>query len=858
MAKKSKLVLVDTMAIIHRAYHAYPGLTTSDGTLINAVYGFGIMFFQILKNLKPDYVVFASDLKEKTFRNEKYVDYKANRSPADEGLVTQFELVYEFIHSTGFPLFTQEGFEADDILGSLARKYSKDYDVCIVTGDKDLLQLLDENICVTLPGKTFSDMRIYTPKEFIERFGFEPEKYIDFKALVGDTSDNIKGAKGIGEKTATDLIKSYSSIDGIFKNIDQIKERYQKILNEYKNTLYNNLEIVEIHKKLDFDVDVKKADVKNLDANETIKFLKKYEFNSLIGQFKKLELGAKDEVEEIVEDKKLVEFKEVDKDLKFVLPYENKFILFNENYEYKLSTDIPDNAVVYSAKTIYRAVGTSTNSDDLFSENASNGQSWEDLKIKDDLELMAYCYDPAVGGKEVEQLFKLLFHKDVDSVYEVNNKKIDKEILPKVLAFIDSHKKVTEGLTGKQKELYEQIELPLTPILFKMESLGIKVNPKYLKDLEGTFNKKIEELKSKLFECVGHEFNPNSTKELAHILYEELKLPTQKKNKTGFSTDERSIGKLLGVHPIIELILEYREFTKLQSTYVIGLQKLIENERIHTEFRQTVVATGRLSSINPNLQNIPIRSETGMLIRKAFVADKGKVLLSMDYSQIELRLMAHISGDKEFIKAFKDGKDIHTNTASLMFNVPEDKVSQEQRRVAKMINFGIIYGISDFGLSDRLGGEIDVKQAKEFIKKYFERYPKVKEYFDKIKVQIEEDGYVETIFGRRRYFNVSAGNYMVKQAMFREAINMPIQGADADIVKLAMIKVQDLIDKKYGDKVKVLLQIHDELLFEIEDDEKFIKNFVSEAEDIMENVVKLEVPLIVNSKTGKNWGDMER
>ena len=863
---KKKLVLIDSMALIHRAYHAYPALTTSDGTLINAVYGFGIMFLQILKNLNPDLVVFTTDLSEETFRKKLNSEYKANRKTMDEGLSKQIQLVYDFIESTGLPLLKKAGFEADDIIGSVAKSHEKEFFIEIVTGDKDILQLLNENISVVLPGKSFSDMKIYTPKEFITRFGFEPIDYIQYKALVGDQSDNIKGAKGIGEKSATEFIQKYHSIKGIFDHIDKIKERYQKILIEYKEVILDNLELVEIHKTLDFDIDSEKSQITNLDLDSLVKFLDKYEFHSLINNLKKLHLKA-GEIE-ISLDRKEYSLKKVEasktkkfnnfiflsgSDPLFQTSSMQKFLYFNDDGEFFESYDLPKKGMGFDIKNVIKLKIKNSGQDSLFQVEDSVKE--EDLE---DLQILSYCFNPSFKTESISALFKSIYHREVGELFEisVNNKKDENPEYQLIAAFLESKKYILNEIAEKQKDLYEKIDMPLVAILADMEHRGMKVDEKYLKHLETEFNKKILELKQKIYDSVGHEFNPNSTKELSHVLFEELNLPKVKKIKTGFSTNERTISKLIGVHPIIELILEYREYAKLQSTYVIGLQKLIHNSRICTDLRQTVVVTGRLSSINPNLQNIPTRSETGEKIRRAFTTDEDATLLSLDYSQIDLRVMAHISGDKGLIEAFTSDKDIHTNTASLMFNIPEKDVTTDQRRVAKMINFGIIYGISGFGLSDRLEG-VDPKTATEFIKKYFERYPDVQKYFDNTKIFVEKNGYVETMFGRKRFFNLDAGNYMVKQGMYREAVNMPIQGLTADIMKLAMIAVQKLIVEKYEGKVVMLLQIHDELLFEIKDDKGLIEKFSREAIKTMEDVVELKVPLQVHAKVGKNWGEMD-
>jgi len=865
---KPKLILVDSMALIHRAFHAYPELSTSDGVLVNSVYGFGIMFMQILKMLKPDYLIFTSDLSEETFRKAKNSEYKANRAKMPDELRNQISIVMDFIEATGLPLYTKGGFEADDIIGSIATKYYKEFDVQIVTGDKDLLQLLNDHINVVLPGKTFSDMRKYSPKEFVERFGFEPEDYIYYKALVGDASDNIKGAKGIGEKSATDFIKKYHTLGGIYENIDEIKERYKKILEEYRSKVFENIELVTIRTDLVFNINKEKADLKNLTTTQLVEFLHKYEFNSLLNQLKKIVLPA--DVEEVILEKSPYKLHKLESDNTKDFPYftyfidqttgqfftDEKFIYFNDKGEFIESSKTPVKGVGFDVKKFLKLQVKESKNSDLFS--SLNPDSKDNKFDLDDLQILAYCYNPGYKMDTVQNLYKSIFRHDITEHLDIHvgTKIVTDAKYYDVVAFIESYKKIKGEIEKKQIDLYKNVDLPIVPILAEMESKGIRVNSKYLKQLQTSFTKKIDEIKKKIFDSVGHEFNPNSTKELAHVLFEELNLPKVKKIKTGFSTNERTISKLLGVHPIIQLILDYREYAKLQSTYVIGLQKIIQEDRIYTDFRQTVVATGRLSSINPNLQNIPTRSEVGEKIRKAFIADEGFTLLSLDYSQIDLRAMAHISGDEALIEAFKKGRDIHTLTASLMFEIPEKEVSTDQRRIAKMINFGIIYGISGFGLSDRLEG-VDPKKATEFIKKYFERYPKVKEYFDTTKEEVEKNGYVETMFGRKRFFNLEVGNYMVKQGLFREAINMPIQGLSADIMKLAMIAVQNLINEKYDGKVSILLQIHDELLLEIKDDKALITKFIKEASHEMDHVVDLKVPLEVNSKVGEDWGEMK-
>lgn len=727
----SRLVLIDAHSIIHRAYHAVPPLTTTKGELVNAVYGFASTLLKVFAELRPDYVAVAIDLPGPTFRHEKYKEYKATRKETDEALSSQFEKTNQILDAFNIPYYGIEGFEADDLLGTLSEKAvsenKKVDEVIIVTGDKDALQLVDAKIKVYMPARTLADTVIYDEKRFQDRFGFEPEQLIDFKALAGDSSDNVPGVRGVGEVTATKLVQEFSSIENIYKNLDKIPEKIRGKLEDGKDDAIMSKQLVTILKNIPIELDLEKCRLKDFDQEKLVDLFEKFEFKSLISRLQQ---------------------------------------------DFGLRLD----GVEPSADT--------------------------------------------VGGK-----------------------------VPPPETSKNGEEKSTKTTVST-----DDLDEKLKPVLDKMSATGVLVDGNVLTGLGKQFSKRLGLLEKQIYKSAGHEFNLNSPKQLSHVLYSELHLPVVKKTKTGLSTDEGTLTFLKGAHPMIPFLLEYRELFKLKSTYIDALPKYIDKKsRIHSEFRLDVAATGRLSSQNPNLQNIPIRGEWGAAVRSAFVAPKAQVLLSADYSQIELRIMAHISGDLALKKAFEEGLDIHDATAAQIFDKPISEVKVEDRRMAKILNFGLMFGLSAHGLSVQLG--IEYAHAAKLLADYFARFPKVADYMEETINEAKEKGYVETLGGKRRYIpELSSANAHIRAAGERMAISTPIQGSEADIIKQAMIDIdQAIVDKRLA--TKLILQVHDELLFEIPESE--LKTVTPIIKDKMENAYELSVPIVVDLKIGKNWGEME-
>lgn len=806
--KKNLLLIFDTHALLHRAYHAFPPLTNSTGVPLNAAFGFSMMLLKSIQQFDPQYVICASDAHGPTFRKIKVESYKANRTQVPDELISQMAVMKEITSALGIPLIEKVGFEADDIVGTIVKKLAKtNINVRVITGDKDLLQLINPNTKIVLPGKSFSDIKVYSEIEFEERFGFSHEYYIDYKAIVGDTSDNIIGIKGIGEKTATDLVKKYGTIEEIIKNLDQEKPRVKTLFLESTQKIEENRFLATIDQYVDIDFVLENCMLNNFDREKAVKLFEFLEFKSLLKMIPKssqtpsLEMFDEIAIESQNNcDQNLVAICQNKHDIMFYEPTTQKTYIFTGNLESILNSSSIQK-LVFNIKSLRT----------------------DFLTPYDDVILMQYSLDSRIK----------LNITNPKKVYEIFN---------------NLEPLIKENVSASR--IYYRLEKPLVHILYEMEKTGIKVDKNALEKLSVTYQQLIEETKKKIFESVGHEFNPASTKELGYTLFEELKLPVGRKNKTGFSTDDKVLEKLVGIHPIVEYIRTYRETTKMKSTFIEGMLKSIGSDgRIHTDYNQYSVSTGRLSSSNPNLQNIPIKSSND--VRKIFVANPGYKLISFDYSQIELRIMAHLANDPNMIAAFVNGEDIHAKTAALLFTKDIKDVSKSDRSFAKTINFGILYGMGEFGLAMR--SNMDIKDARKFIADYWDKFPTVKKYLDSIIESTKRLGYAQTLFGRKRYFDFEHAPHMVRQGMIREAINMPIQGTAADIMKLAMIKVWTNLSNF---DVKLLLQIHDELVFEIKDDEN-IERFKEYVKENMTNVMKLSVPLEVGIGIGNNLAEVK-
>lgn len=839
-----KVVLVDGNNLMFRSYFAtlYSGSTLRNkkGFPTNAIYGFVNMINKIISEEKPMYMAVAFDI-GKTFRHEKYDYYKGKRDNTPDELKEQFPIAKQILTAMNIKYFELQGYEADDIIGTFSKKCEQDDDfkALIVSSDKDLLQLITDQTEVKLL-KTKDYIRM-DYKAFYDTYGIEPIKMIDLKALMGDASDNIPGVKGIGEKTALKLLTTYGSLSSIYEHIDEIKGSVKDKLIQDKDNAYMSYDIATIYKDVPLNVELEELAYIPKDKNELYKIYNELEFYSLIKESNNKEENSNNTENINYINKSKQEINDDIISLYIDLDnnnYHNANILGFAIYNNSISSYIPytkDTDLSFLNKKIY---------------TYDYKRLYVSLK-KNNLTIPTCLFDTMIGAYLVNYNIK----DDISYLakqmgYEIDNSSKENSEIDKAKFVYDTYNTLMDMM---QKEnvmtLYNDIEFPLVTVLAKMEMNGIKVEKEVLFEMKDEILKRIEEVSQIIYNMAGVEFNISSPKQLGDILFEKLGLPHAKKNKTGYSTDISVLEKLRD-YPIVEYIIEYRTLYKLYTTYIEGILNSISSDgKIHTIYTQTVARTGRLSSIEPNLQNIPIRYELGRLIRKAFVPLDNSILMSCDYSQIELRVFAHLSKVPELVMAFVNDMDIHTKTAMDIFHVKEEEVTKDMRRKAKAVNFGILYGISSYGLSEDLN--IKPKEAKEFINKYFETYPGVKEYMDKEIEEAKKNGYVKTIMNRKRIIEeLHSSNHVVRSMGERMALNTPIQGSSADILKMAMIK----IDKYFEDnniKSTMLLQVHDELIFNvIKEEEEEVRKIVS---NIMENIIKLDVPLKVSIEEGNNW-----
>lgn len=853
-----KIVLVDGNNLLFRSYYAtaYTGniMRNKEGFPTNGVYGFVNMINKIISDEKPEYMMVAFDI-GKTFRHEKYERYKDGRRETPDDLKVQFPVAKKILTAMGIKYLECAGYEADDIIGTISMWCEKDpeYEALIVSSDKDLLQLIsDETVVKLLKTKDYIWM---DKKTFNDTYGFDPIHMIDLKALMGDASDNIPGVKGIGEKGAIKLVSEYKTIDNIYENIDKIKGATQIKLIDGKEDAYYSKDLVTIYREVPLDITFDDLLYKGENADELIDIYNDLGFYSLLRKINTSDIKKEKSREEkfkIISDINDVKISEdtsiyldttignyhdaeilgialYNSTLSYYIPYD----IFKNNTnildtDYNLSTyDYKKLIVVFNK---YGIKVPNINFDTMISAYLLN------YDTKDDICYLANklnIYIPSYDKKEV-----------------VTTEEAARRAILKARFIYNTKDKLYEDMKREDNiYLFESIEMPLAKVLAKMETTGIRVDKKVLEEMGTEIKIKLEILTRDIYNYAGEEFNINSPKQLGEILFDKLKLPGAKKNKNGYATDIDVLKKLTE-YPIINKILEYRALAKLYSTYIDGIINTIrEDGKIHTIYTQTLTRTGRLSSIEPNLQNIPMRSEYGRLIRKAFIPENNSVILSSDYSQIELRVFAHLSGVNDLINAFKEGVDIHTKTAMDIFKVPMEGVTKNMRRQAKAVNFGILYGISSYGLAEDIG--IPVKEAKEFINKYFETYPGVKDYMDKEIDEAKKNGYVKTIMNRKRVIEeLKSSNYMVRSMGERMALNTPVQGSASDILKKAMVEINNIFEKK-NIKSKMLLQVHDELIFNVYNDE------IDKVKDIVYNtmtkVFELKVPLDVDIELGNNW-----
>ena len=842
-----KLLVLDGNSILNRAYYGIKLLTTKDGRYTNAVYGYMNIFLKLLADVRPDAVACAFDVHGKTFRHNMYDGYKANRKGMPEELAPQLPEVQELLKELGYNVVTCPGYEADDILGTLAAACDRNGDQCyIATGDRDSLQLISDNTTVLLATSHFGrgETISWTKEYFRENYGIEPSQFVDVKALMGDTSDNIPGVAGVGEKTALPLIQNFKDIDGVYANIDDpsIKKGVREKLIKDKDSAYLSRTLAEISREAPISTDIHDYERKHCDQDAVVKRLMSLEMPSIL---KKLDLDAHEQValEEVPAEKEIRKTEAVPfakgsfTGGSIVLDCTDKgCIAVTEDSCFTLTED--DLAVVLEDGSTEKKCRTAK---PFWRFAAEKGITARNIVF--DLEVAAYLINPASPDYTVE---RLSFEYGITPGFECEEYK-------GAGALFKLCEAVEKDLASKEMmPLLNDIELPLTRVLAYMEHEGFYVRTDEIREFGEMLEGKIAYEQKEIYLLAGRSFNINSPKQLGQVLFEEMDLPYGKKTKTGWSTDAKTLENLKSVHPIIEHILDYRTYAKLESTYVEGLIKAAdEHGRIHTDFKQTEARTGRISSTNPNLQNIPVRTELGSEMRKFFTAGDGKILLDADYSQIELRVLASMSGDERMISAFNENRDIHTETACSIFRVPEEEVDGLLRRRAKAVNFGIVYGIGAYSLSQNTG--VSMQEASQYIKDYFSTYSGVHAFLEKAVSDAEATGYVTTLFGRRRNIpELRNSNKQVQALGKRLAMNTPIQGTAADIIKLAMIRVSDRLASEKLD-AKLILQVHDELI--IESSLECADEAARVLKEEMENVITMKVPLLVEVGRGKTWYD---
>jgi len=886
---KEKLYLIDGNAYIHRAFHALPPLTTSSGQMVNAVYGFTRMVLKILWEQKPDYIAVCFDFPAPTFRHKEFAEYKATRKETPDELRQQIPLAYKVVKAFNIPVFEKEGYEADDVIGTLSKKASKEgIETVIVTGDKDALQLVDNSVKVLNEPKN----TLYTEPIIKEKMEVSPGQIIDLMALVGDASDNVPGVKGVGPKTATELIREFGSLENLYQNLSKVKGKLREKLENGRENAFLSKRLVTLEKDVPIEVDIQDCHVGEFDREELLRVFRELEFKTLIE-----ELIPREEKHEV--------------DYKGVFNREEFEALAGELgkaplISLDLETTAPDPmraaivGISFALKPYAAFYIPLAHSYLGAPQQLEKKYVLEKLKpILENAEIKKYGqnikYDLIVLSREGINLQGIYFDSMIAS-YVLNPSKMNHNLNDIALEYLNYKMTHLSELLGKGKKavtmdrvevervipyaccdadivlrlaqimerelrdkglanLFYEVEMPLLEVLAEMEMNGVIIDKDYLSGLSQDFSGRLREVENEIYKFAGQEFNINSPRQLSFILFEKLKLPVVSRTKTGPSTSEEVLVQIAEKHKLPHLIIEYRELQKLKSTYIDALPEMVNPEtgRLHTSFNQTVTATGRLSSSEPNLQNIPIRTEEGRKIRRAFIPDRGCVFVSADYSQIDLRVLAHISGDKSLKDAFFHNEDIHRRTASEIFGVSQDEVTPELRRIAKTVNFGLSYGMSPYGLSKDLG--VSQSEAEKYINSYFKKYKGVKEYIKNIVVQARKQGFVTTLLNRRRYLpEINSKNAAIRGFAERTAINTPIQGTSADIIKVAMIRISDRIKAK-GLTAKMSLQIHDELLFEVP--EKEVDELSRLAKEEMEGAVSLDVPVVVDMTVGRNWRDLK-
>lgn len=872
--ERKRLVIIDGKSVFYRGYYAMPNLSTKDGIPTGGVFGFASMALEVMRKLKPDYVCVAWDKQKTNIRKrvELYPEYKAGRKPAPPDFYDQIPLLHDLLEAFGWPLYELDDYEADDIMGTLAlQAKEKGIDTALVTSDLDLLQVINGNVHVYALKKGLSNIDLFHPESFRDKYGIEVDQFLDLKAIKGDSSDNIPGVPGIGEKGAVELLKEYKTLDEVYDNLDLIKDSLRKKLEAGKDSAYLSKKLAAIWTDAPIKLDLKNLDISNCDPRAVKDKLESLQFKSLVRQLPEvMKIAESEEKQEIknhglnipkikvVTDSQylksfigndklyiLAKFNDIDHD-----QIDKLYLLNEKNDEIcTISSEILNqkniqevlankNYVSADIKKLLKGLwlaGVDTKNSTIF-----------------DTQIAGFLLNPLIRSQTTAELAREYLDLEIEATDLEDEERLILEltVIGKLYKYLD--KEFTKAENKKLTEVFQQVEVPIIPVLARMENAGIKLDVQYMDVLSVEIDDKISDLTQEIYGFADKEFNISSPSQLANILFDDLGLSTDgiKKGKTGYSTAAKELDKLRGQHPIIDLISQYREVTKLKNTYVDTLPTMVDKDsRIHTTFNLTIAQTGRLSSTDPNLQNIPVRTDLGKRIREAFIAEKGNMLVSADYSQFELRLAAYLSDDKELIRQFNEDIDVHQATAALIYGREVEDVTKSMRRDAKVVNFGIMYGLGPHGLVSATG--MTYGQAKEFIDKFFEVRPKLLQYIDSVKKQAHDLGYVENIFGRRRPTpDVKSSNFMVRESAYRAAVNMPFQGSAADIMKKAMIE----IDNKLDDDCKMLLQIHDSVI--VECPEKSANKTAKLIKYTMENVIKLPIKLTVDTSFGKTWGEL--
>jgi DNA polymerase-1 len=878
--KRKRFVIIDGKSVFYRGYYAMPNLRTKEGVPTGGVYGFAVMALEVIRKLKPDYVAVAWDKPKTNIRKrlEIYPKYKAGRKPPPADFYDQIPILHKLLDAFGWPLYELDDYEADDIMGTLARQAKeKDVETMLVTSDMDMLQLINSHTHTYLLKTGLSRIELYHPESFKEKYGLDPSQFLDLKALMGDSSDNIPGVPGIGPKTAIELLKTYNTLDEVYDNLDLIKNTIADKLKKGKDLAYLSRKLAEIWLDAPLELKLDEVDGNRAKPDEILKILTELEFKSLVRQLPEImqiddkTSGAKNGFAQFLVEKTIIDSPDKLEGLDF--PKSDEIVIFSRSKgKHGVNPNLlfisfnPGSILVFEidklnkSKLLSKIKPLFNNSDikvigyDIKATIEALSEIGIILEtIGHDVLICSFLLnslkrDQTLQGLCLEELG--METGSFDNISEEELVNMSDQMSGIIWALYKKQQNDLEALP-KIKKLAEEIEWPIIPVLAKMEETGILLDTKYLANFSKEINDLILDLEQKIYKHADMEFNISSPAQLSEVLFDKLQLPTQgiKKGKSAYSTAASELDKLRGTHPIIENISNYREVTKLKSTYVDALPRMVdENSRLHTTFNLTVAQTGRLSSTYPNLQNIPVRTDLGKRIRTAFIAGPGKTFISADYSQFELRIAAYLSDDKDIIEQFNNDVDVHSTTAALIYDRNVEDVTKNMRREAKVVNFGVMYGLGPHGLASGTG--MSYSEAKHFIDKFFDVRPKLRLYIDKVRKQAIEDGYVEDIFGRRRPTpDIKSSNFAVREAAVRAAVNMPFQGSAADIMKKAMI---DLDKKLIGKNAKMLLQIHDSVLVEV--DEKDAEEINKLVKNTMENAINLPIKLTVDSVIAKNWG----